>query len=593
MNCIHCNVNFQYKETLLQTSCNYHSQLCQKCFINDLLSKKLSINIRNTNDIEIFCFCNNIKTPFKSNNKQKFDLSILSSFLQNSNFICKEESISNKCSIHNNFSNDYYCKTCKKYICEKCLLNLNNDSHIDHIYLTKNDISNAIKKKVEELNIKNFEDFKNFMENMEKSSENDIKAKYNEVIFKIKSVVERLNKNAIQILNNSKVKITKMKSMCKIITLIAENFYKDLENLSNNNRNDIYFLNLLRVKEFSGISISYNNKDYLSKINDLITSFMNNSFINCDFKFQKKSSLKNYTKLNNQEIKKLQQIDKYKIKNKLSGHSKEVLHISKIDDNTIVSCSEDAKIIIWDLKTYKPKNILSGHNGRVNKVIFSKEKNQLISCSSDNTIKIWNISTGENISTINAHKNNVTSLILIKENKLISCGWDAKIKLWNLINNKEIFFISTNMRTIGSLVLLNDEKFCCAVYDNIFIFSLNNKSLLNKLVGHKEGINCITTDKKNKLVSGGDDKTIRVWNIDNGICEQIIKGHSDSVYCLIVLKNGNICSGSEDKTIIIWENGKEKEVINEIYYTPRCLLELNDDTIVSGGFDNAIKIWQK
>ena len=35
-------------------------------------------------------------------------------------------------------------------------------------YLTKNDISNAIKKKVEELNIKNFEDFKNFMENMEK-----------------------------------------------------------------------------------------------------------------------------------------------------------------------------------------------------------------------------------------------------------------------------------------------------------------------------------------------------------------------------------------------------------------------------------------
>ena len=58
----------------------------------------------------------------------------------------------------------------------------------------------------------------------------------------------------------------------------------------------------------------------------------------------------------------------------------------------------------------------------------------------------------------------------------------------------------------------------------------------------------------------------------------------------MIIKIGNICSGLKDNTIKICENGKEKEVISEIYYTPRCLLELNDNTIVSADFDNAIKI---
>ena len=590
MNCIQCNTNFQYKKTFLQTSCGYHSKLCQKCFMNDLFSKKLSINFINSNDIEISCFCENKKTPFKSDNSQKLNLSIISNFLQNSNFIY--ETISSKCAIHNSCPNDCYCKTCRKYICEKCLLNIDNDCHIGHTYITKNDIFNAIKNKSEKLNNKNFNDFKNFMENIENNSENDIKVKTKEELSKIKSIIDKLNKIAIQVLNYSKVKINKMKSMCKIVTIIAENFYDDLENYSKSKKNDMNFIDILRVKEFKGINITFNSSDCLSKINKLITSYTNSSFLNCDFKFQKQS-LKEYTKKNNQEIKKLKQIDKYEIKQKLSGHSKAVFHISKIDDNTIVSCSEDAKIIIWDLKTNKPKNILTGYNGRVNSVIFAKEKNKLISCSVDSTIKIWDISTCEDISTIKAHKNNVTSLILLKEDKLISCGWDGKIKEWNLIDSREILDITTSIRTIGSLELLNGDKFCCAAFNNILIFSLTNKSLVNKLIGHSESINCIATDKKTKLVSGSDDKTIRIWNTDNGECEQIIKGHSDSVYCLIILKNGNICSGSQDKTIKIWENGKEKDVISEIYYTPRCLLELGDDIIVSGGFDNAVKIWCK
>ena len=54
-------------------------------------------------------------------------------------------------------------------------------------------------------------------------------------------------------------------------------------------------------------------------------------------------------------------------------------------------------------------------------------------------------------------------------------------------------------------------------------------------------------------MSGSDDKTIKIWNIETRACIQTLTGHTRSVTDLLELKNGNIVSGSEDGTIKIWE----------------------------------------
>ncbi len=60
-------------------------------------------------------------------------------------------------------------------------------------------------------------------------------------------------------------------------------------------------------------------------------------------------------------------------------------------------------------------------------------------------------------------------------------------------------------------------------------------------------------------MSGSADKTIKIWNVDNGECLKILNGHQEHVWRTIYSPDGKyVISGSLDKTIKIWnaESGK-------------------------------------
>ena len=55
------------------------------------------------------------------------------------------------------------------------------------------------------------------------------------------------------------------------------------------------------------------------------------------------------------------------------------------------------------------------------------------------------------------------------------------------------------------------------------------------------------------LVSGSQDTTIKVWNVNEGRVKKTLTGHTDNVCALELLNNGDLVSGSSDKTIKIWD----------------------------------------
>jgi len=94
-----------------------------------------------------------------------------------------------------------------------------------------------------------------------------------------------------------------------------------------------------------------------------------------------------------------------------------------------------------------------------------------------------------------------------------------------------------------------------------------------------------------RIVSGSEDNTIRIWDINTGQCIHTLQGHTHWILSACVAGD-RIVSGSRDRTIRIWD-------IN----TGQCLHTLQghtswiksvcvaDDRIVSGSFDNTIRIW--
>ena len=99
--------------------------------------------------------------------------------------------------------------------------------------------------------------------------------------------------------------------------------------------------------------------------------------------------------------------------------------------------------------------------------------------------------------------------------------------------------------------------------------------------------------KNGYIVSGSDDKTIKIW--DNGEQIKELKGHSDSVKSLCEIDENHIASASFDKTIKIWDLNKDEciQTLNEHLDKVICIIYHSDGYIISCSKDKKIIIWER
>ena len=73
--------------------------------------------------------------------------------------------------------------------------------------------------------------------------------------------------------------------------------------------------------------------------------------------------------------------------------------------------------------------------------------------------------------------------------------------------------------------------------------------------GHSGWVNSVAMSSDGQtIVSGSDDHTIKVWNLDTGELLHTLEGHSDSVNSVAISPNGRtIVSGSKDETVKVWQ----------------------------------------
>ncbi|WNF13484.1 eIF2A-related protein [Microcystis aeruginosa] len=125
---------------------------------------------------------------------------------------------------------------------------------------------------------------------------------------------------------------------------------------------------------------------------------------------------------------------------------------------------------------------------------------------------------------------------------------------------------------------------------------LNRKSERNRLEGHGSYVHSVNFSCDGKtLVSGSDDNTIKLWNVETGQKLHTFEGHGGPVYSVNFSRDGKtLVSGSDDKTIKLWnvETGQEIRTLKghggtvySVNFSP------DGKTLVSGSDDKTIKLW--
>ncbi len=88
----------------------------------------------------------------------------------------------------------------------------------------------------------------------------------------------------------------------------------------------------------------------------------------------------------------------------------------------------------------------------------------------------------------------------------------------------------------------------------MLIYNSNNYEIINRLTGHTNQVYSLCFGKLNSnlVVSGGADRTLRLWDLTTNTCFKTIYAHSKTIITLSISKNDRIIlSGGLDDYIKI------------------------------------------
>ncbi|KAH9261234.1 hypothetical protein BASA81_000938 [Batrachochytrium salamandrivorans] len=137
-----------------------------------------------------------------------------------------------------------------------------------------------------------------------------------------------------------------------------------------------------------------------------------------------------------------------------------------------------------------------------------------------------------------------------------------------------------------------------SVVNNIATNNQNSQLFrsIRVLPGHEKAV-CSLAANERWVVSGSQDHTIRVWDLETNSTKTILRGHTDSVSVLRFFPNGQLISGSFDRSIRVWDdaNGWKSAgfVAPMAHDDPiTCLMVISrTNQLASGTSGGEIKIW--
>jgi len=124
----------------------------------------------------------------------------------------------------------------------------------------------------------------------------------------------------------------------------------------------------------------------------------------------------------------------------------------------------------------------------------------------------------------------------------------------------------------------------------------NKFGLIRQIEAHNGHVRALAFSPDGKfLLSGGEDRVIRLWDVASGDRLKEFKAHEGNVNALKFFSDGNrFLSASDDRTIRVWRTASPKPISQFDGHTAEVLcIALSSDggKLVSGGKDKTVRLW--
>jgi WD40 repeat protein len=244
----------------------------------------------------------------------------------------------------------------------------------------------------------------------------------------------------------------------------------------------------------------------------------------------------------------------------LPGHGNSVRALAvTVDGRHAISGSRDLTLKVWDLPSGRETATLVGHRSDVVGVALSSDCRRAVSASLDHTLRVWDLATGNTLFILAGHTGRVTAVALSGDGRLTVYAMDdGTVGVRSTYGGNEAHSLKIGKLSICSVAVRPDgrEVVCGCLDGTIGIWDINTGNQLGVLEGrHERAVNSVViTNDGDFAITASSDRTVRVWNLKEGVEVRRLVGHTAAVNQVAITPGRDLAvSASDDQSIRLWE----------------------------------------
>lgn len=173
------------------------------------------------------------------------------------------------------------------------------------------------------------------------------------------------------------------------------------------------------------------------------------------------------------------------------------------------------------------------------------------------------------------------------------------VSLWNHHTAQQLQIFDRASAWVNAIALSPDGCYVATTAAAVIkIWQLETGECLHTIAAH--GGSWVrrlvfSSDSRTLMSSGGEDRSVRLWDVATGACQQLFEFPVDTLSCDFSPDNRSIAVAHSDRTITLWERSTKRclrtftghqNQVWSVVFSP------DGKTLVSGSIDRSVKIWQ-
>jgi WD40 repeat protein len=263
----------------------------------------------------------------------------------------------------------------------------------------------------------------------------------------------------------------------------------------------------------------------------------------------------------------------------------------------------DGTVRLWGLysKDKKPRSVLKGHHGWVNKVQHRPRVSGIVpewgwaTASADGTARLWDY-TGRQLAVLIGHQGEVTDVRSSSHGQLlVTAGTDGTARLWDS-TGRQLAVLRHQGNVTDVRFSPYDQRVATVETDStVRLWSLVGRQLA-VLRGHQGQVtNVQFSAYGQRVATAGTDSTVQLWNM-KGQQLAILKGHHGPVYFMQFSPDSKLlATASIDGTVRVWNQKGQQLSVFKGHQSPVYLLRFstNNQKLAIASVDGTGEVWSR